>query len=419
MTLTTAEQDVSVKLTDLPRPFWRLWGASALSNIGDGIFITALPLLAARLTRHETSIALVTVCLLAPWLLFSLPLGAIVDRYRRTTLMVAADAVRAVVVAAAGVLAWSGDLTIWMLWILAFLLGSCEVLFDNASQALLPTIVSEHHLERANGLKYSADHITNLFVGTPLGGVLLTVAVWLPFGTNALSFLLAIGLVAGIGPRAAIRDRTATTLRADTSEGLRWLWQHRFLRNLAIALGISNLGFQIPAGLFVLYCQDEVGLSERQFGVVVGAMGLGAVIGGQLGPVAVKRLGRRFALFASLALWISTLLVYASIPHVAAILAASIVQTFAIIVWNVTTVSIRQRMVPTELFGRVNSVYRWFGWGSLPIGALIGGLIAPSVGLRGTYVVGACVIAVAAAVLVRHIGPTTLNSDSPAGSTVA
>jgi MFS family permease len=244
-----------------------LWTASTISNLGDGVFLVALPLLASRLTRSELSISFIGVAAALPWLLFSLPVGALVDRVDHRLLMVRADTFRAITVGALAIAVATHNVHIWMLWLAAGLLGAAEVFFDNASQAMVPSLVPLQLLEKANGRRYASEIAANSFVGTPIGSVLFVVAMWLPFGFNAASFTIAACLVLTIRatttPRLPAADLKRRRLRDEVAEGLRWLSGHQVLRGLAIAASLSVLGMQMTAAIFVLFAQDLLHLSDR------------------------------------------------------------------------------------------------------------------------------------------------------------
>jgi MFS family permease len=394
----------------LPGAFWRLWSSSTVSNLGDGVFLVALPLLAASITDDPLAIALIAVAATLPWLLFSLPFGALVDRHDRKALMVRADVFRAAVVGVLTVVTIVGEAQIWMLWLVAFLLGTAEVLFDNSSQAVLPAIVEPEQLDDANGKKYSAELLANQFIGLPLGGILFAVAVWLPLGTNAISFVVAAVLVWGLrgnfhpGPA-----RRGTTMTGEMREGWRWLWRHRLLRSLAIALALVNLGFQIPQAIFVLYARDELAVSDQWYGVLLGVMGIGAILGGLLAARVVARIGQLFALYSAIVIWAVAMLTFAVAPYLILVTVMAGVIAFATTVWNVISVGLRQELVPTRIFGRVNSIFRWFAWGSLPLGALVGGQVAQTFGVRATYAVGAVAVLSSILVLAGSLRPEPLR----------
>ena len=335
----------------LSSAYWRLWTASTISNLGDGVFLVALPLLAARLTRDKLSIALVAVFAGLPWLIFSLPIGAIIDRADRRKLLIRADLFRATLVGALAVLAAAGQVQMWMLWVMALGLGTAEVFFDNASQAIVPAIVPVELLEKANGRRYAAEVTANIFVGTPIGAVLFATAVWLPFGVDALSFIIAVLFVASL--RGSFRPIAVSaprgSLYSDVRTGLRWLWRHSMLRGLAFALGLANLGFAMSQALFVLYAQDLLHVGESYFGVLLAVMGLGAILGGLVGDRVVRKVGKIFALYSSITIWILSLVAVGTIPVTWFVTMVAAIEAFAGTLWNVVTVSMRQQIVPDHL----------------------------------------------------------------------
>ena len=202
----------------LSSAFWRLWTASTISNLGDGVLLVALPLLASRLTRSELSIAFIGVAAALPWLLFSLPVGAFVDRIDHRLLMVRADVFRAVVVGALTIAVASDNAQMWMLWVAAGCLGFAEVFFDNASQAMVPSVVPIELLEKANGRRFSAEIAANGFIGTPIGGILFVAAMWLPFGFDAVTFAVAALLVSTIHIASTAKPTRSATHRPIRSD---------------------------------------------------------------------------------------------------------------------------------------------------------------------------------------------------------
>jgi MFS family permease len=369
-----------------------LWTASTISNLGDGVFIVALPLLASRLTRSELSISFIGVAAALPWLLLALPIGAIVDRIDHRLLMVRSDVFRAATVGALAIVVATHNAHVWMLWVAAGCLGVAEVFFDNASQAMVPSIVPVEALEKANGRRFAAEIAANSFVGTPIGSVLFVVAMWLPFAFDSASFAIAAALVLTL--RAAttspVAGRTPSRrLREDIAEGLRWLSGHRVLRGLAIAASLSVLGMQMTAAIFVLFAQDLLHLSDRWYGALIAVGAIGAVGGGLVAERLTKRLGSVTVIYATVVLWTLCMFAEGFWPRLWVSAIATVAMAFGTTVWNTVTVSLRQRIVPPALFGRVNSVYRWLVWGSISIGAAIGGIVAREFGLRAPFFFGA------------------------------
>jgi len=391
--------------------YWRLWTASTISNLGDGVFLVALPLLASRLTRSEVAISFIGVAAALPWLLFSLPIGAVVDRIDHRLLMVRADTFRAGIVGALAIAVAADNARMWMLWVAAACLGVAEVFFDNASQAMVPSIVPTEVLEKANGRRFASEIAANSFIGTPLGSVMFVAAMWLPFGFDAASFAIAAALVLTLHAATSARPpvpEVRRTMRTEIGEGLRWLSGNTVLRGLAIAAGLSVLGMQMTAAIFVLFAQDLLHLSDKWYGALIAIGAVGAVGGGLVAERLTKRFGTLFIVYATVAVWTLCMFAEGYWPRLWVSVIATVAMAFGTTVWNTVTVSLRQRIVPSHLFGRVNSTYRWLVWGSISVGSALGGIVAHEFGLRAPFFVGAGLGAVAFVTLFFAITPRTL-----------
>jgi MFS family permease len=410
--------------TPLGASYRKVFGASVVSNLGDGVGAIAYPWLAAAVTRNAFLVALVAVCSRLPWLVFSLPAGVITDRVDRRRAMVAMDVCRCLVttLVALAVLARHDALpapdaldavvqTDWVLYgallVATLALGMAEVLRDNAAQTILPAIVPPEQLERANGRMWSAEGVANTFVGPPLGSVLLAVSFVLPFVVDAASFAVAAALVALVpgtfrAGRAAGVDAApdrSTTWRHELVEGVRWLWEHELLRPMAITLGIMNAASMVTGAVFVLFAQEVLEIGPTLFAVVGMGGAIGGIIGGGIAAGLSRRLGSGACLAVTLAgsALINIAMALTSWWPVAFVLFT--LTTLVGILWNVITVSLRQTIIPDHLLGRVNSVYRFFAWGMMPIGAAIGGLVVVAVdavasrdlALRATWIVSGAV----------------------------
>ena len=233
----------------------------------------------------------------------------------------------------------------------------------------------------------------------------------LPFGVDAVTFAIAALLVVGIPGNfsATTVDRHPTaSIYAELRTGVRWLWRLPLLRAIALSLAISNLAFQMPLAVFVLFAQDVLGVGESGFGLLLGLMGVGAIIGGLIGDRVVALLGRTVCIYGALVTWTLTMLAVPLYPHAWFVAVVVTFETMATTVWNVVTVSLRQQIIPAELFGRVNGVYRWVAWGTLPIGAIAGGQVSAVFGLKAVYVASAMLMVLALAVLVRDVRTSTI-----------
>lgn len=389
----------------LPGAYWRLWTASAISNTGDGILSAALPILATRITDNSLSIGLISTFFAIPWLLFALPAGTIIDRVDRRRVLIAADVFRGVLVGGLALVAAFSDVQMWMLWVLAFGLGVGEVFFDSTSQTILPSIVSSEQLGRANGLRYSVEITGNTFLGAPLGSLLFAVAVWLPFGVDAASFAVAAILAATLRGRFKPDRPKGINLgwRFEMRQGVRWMWRRSLLRNLAIALALTNLSFAMAESTFVLFATEELGVRDSWYGALIAIVGAGSVLAGIAGGWLVDKMGRRFAILVAAFVPVVTMLAIGSVPVTWWVVLMLTIQAMMTTVWSIIAVTLRQQIVPDHLFGRVNSVYRWFSWGAMPVGAFLGGFVAHHWNLRAPYFVGAGVMLVAYVLVVTHL----------------
>jgi MFS family permease len=404
----------------LPGAFWRLWAAGAVSNLGDGVLLAAMPLMAAQVADSRLSVGLVSAFVGLPWLLFALPVGSLLDRVDRRRVMVLADTARALMVAALAVVAAAGDVHVWMLWVLAFGLGLGEVFFDSASQAVLPAVVPTDALDRANGLRQAAEIAGNTFLGVPLGGLLFAAAVWLPFGTDAASFAIAAATVASLSGRftAAAPDAVAhpevgtmATWRADIAHGFRQLWRQPMLRHLVVALSLLNLAFAMSESTFVLFARDELGIGTRGFGVLLAVVGAGSIVASMVGGWVVQRVGRRFAMIAATVLPVLSMAAVGLVPVTWWVVLMVTVQAAMVTVWSVLAVTLRQQIVPAHEFGRVNAVFRWCSWGAMPLGAALGGVVASTLGLRAPWFAAAALVLLAVPVVVTAGDPPPVARD--------
>ena len=356
----------------------------------------AAPLLTLTLTNDERLIAGVSFCAAIPWLVLSLPAGVYIDRFDRRKLMIAANVIRAVLFGLIAFSAATGTLSIWIFMAILIGVGCCEVIFDMSAQAFLPQIVPDHLLEKANGRLSSLELITNTFIGLPLGAWAFVLAIGVPFGVNAASFALAALLVASIRiPSPKIPEANSEEMRnsfkTDLTEGLQWLWSNKLIRTLAIMLGIANMTAMFGEAIFVKYAAVELGVTGRAYGFLLALTAIGSILGGLLGDKIAKRLGIAQSIVYSYFVFGFVGIIYFFMPYVWAVAIAASFMGLAGTTWNVVTVSLRQRVIPTELFGRVNSVYRFIGTGSIGIGALIGGQIAYSTNLRMPFLVAAII----------------------------
>lgn len=369
--------------------YWRLWTSSGLSNLADGALKAALPLVALRLTDSPLLIAGVATALTLPWLLCALPAGALADRLDRRMAMIGANVVRATLLVLLVLSLSLGFGSIWLLYAFAFVIGVTETLYDTSAQSILPQIVPRSSLSRANGRLYAAELTGQEFIGPPLGSALVAVGVALAFVTPAALWAVAVGMLLLVKGRFRVkRTGPATTMRAEIAEGVRFLWGNRLLRRFALMVGASNFATQAAFAVFVLYAVgpgSHLGLPEAAFGLLLISTAVGSLIGSFLVEWAERWCGRTWALRISVVGFALLLGTPGLSTNLWVVTAGLCVGGTAIMVWNVIVVSLRQRLTPDHLLGRVNSVFRLLAWGTMPLGAATGGVLASLMGLRPMY----------------------------------
>lgn len=382
----------------LGRRFWLLLGASGLSNLADGVFKVALPLVAVTFTRSPLLVAGLEVMRGTPWLLFALPAGAYTDRWNRRTTMVVANVVRAglLVAATASVAFELGGLGV--LFPIALGVGVAEVFHDTAAQTILPSVVDNGQLPRANSRLLFTEQTTQLFIGPPLAAALFGLGVGGALALGLPGVLWAVGAATLWTLRGSFRAATpsATTgtatrsIRAEIAVGIRVLVHHPVLWRWAAIGAVANLCIAATLSVLVLRALGDdtgpgLGLDERGYALLALAVAAGSVAG----TIVVEAVLRRLGLARTVTLSLLALL---------ALVAAPGLSNNPIIVWallfiggvgntlfNVPTLSYRQEATPGELLGRVNSAFRFLAWGTIPVGAVVGGAIGELVSIRAVF----------------------------------
>lgn len=389
----------------LGRPFWRLWSADTISSYGDGISFAAFPLLAATITADPRQIALVSVGEYLPWVAFGLLAGVFVDRLDRRRMMWMVDGARTLVLGLFALALVSGANAVLLLAAVAFLLSSGGLLRDNAASAILPSVVTTDGLERANSWLQGSVLVGSSMIGPPLGAVLFAAGHALPFAADAVSFVLAAVLVLSMRTRAVTSRLRPPggSVRVDLREGLVWLKNHALLRTLCCLLLVFNGAGAAALAVFVLYAKTTLGLSSVGYGVLISTYAVGGVLGAAAASRARRSLGPAPAVVAAVVVACIGLLVM-GVTATPVIAAAGLVAVgTGSTLWNVLTVSLRQRLVPDQLLGRVTAAYRVVGFAAMPIGAVAGGFAAHQWGLRAPFLLGAAGLGLAGVVLLPTV----------------
>lgn len=400
MTDTTAKKPVERNAVTLGKNYWKLWTASVTSNLGDGVVAIAYPWLASAVTRNALLIALIAIAQRLPWLVFSLPAGVFTDRVDRRRIMTVTSVFRAILTLVVAIVVYLNQdslppvgavasgadgtpnaMVYGTLLVSALLFGLAEVLYDNAAQTILPSIVEPEGLEKANSRLWGAEIVMNQFVGPPLGSLLIGIAFALPFLFDAGTFAIAAALIFSLSGSFKV-DRQEPTTREirpgfweEIKEGFRWLWANPLLRPMAIILGFLNGIGSIVFATLVLFAQEALNVTTTTFAILMMAGAAGGVAGSLLAPRISEKIGSGTSLFLTLISQSLAVLIVGLATHWGLVWVMYFVIAFTGVLWNVITVSLRQTIIPDRLLGRVNSVYRFFAWGMIPIGLAIGGLL--------------------------------------------
>ena len=390
--------------------FGRLWGAAMTSNLADGIARLAIPLAAVALTKNPMAIALLTALMFVPFLLFGVPSGMIVDRLDRRWAMAIANFARVAAAAGVALVIATDNLSIAALAIATLVFGFGEVLFDNATNAMLPALVKRSGLDKANGLIQAAQVGVDMFVATPISGLLYSLAVILPMLVGGVGYLIAALLVLTLpiaaaharvkGPDGAVAP--AVPLRA----AIGFVWQHRYLRSMVFFTAIVGTAFALAQAVTALLFLDTFGVRPAMFGLVTMGIGIGGVVGSLSAGWLVKKLGRGRVLLGATVLGGAGLAGVGFAPNAWIATIAYGLGACGVSMWNVPWGSLRQALIPTEMLGRAIGAVRTFTWSLMPVATLAGGWMA-TVDIQLPYIVGGLI-----SVVVALIGaPLLLKAD--------
>lgn len=405
----------------LGRDFGRLWTAAAFSNLADGIGRTAVPLIATTLTRDPLAIAVIGALAFLPWLVFGLPAGMIVDRFDRRWIMAIANTLRGGVALWLAVMTVTGDISLWALWIGTLVFGLGETLFDNATNAVVPGLVTRPQLDRANGRMQAAQVTIDSFISQPIAGVLFAVSLALPLWIGSAGYLvpIALALLLPLSAARPLRSGSGGESRSPAvpaREAIAYLWGHRYLRTMVMFTSLVGSAFAFAQAATILYFLDEQGVPAAAIGFVTAGIGIGALVGALLAPVLVARFGRGWVMFGANMMAVAAMVLTGLAANVVVAIIAYALFAFAVSTWNVPWGALRQQIVPAHLFGRVLGIIRMLTWGMFPLATLLGGWVA-RVDLRLPFLIGAVLVLLAtvAAARLLIIGTRLAGAEAEAG----
>jgi MFS family permease len=362
--------------------FNRLWASSLVSNLADGVLMVAAPLLAITLTDSTVLISAIGAMVMLPWLLFAMPIGVMVDRVDRRFILAGSNAIRSVVIGAVALGIATGHMTIYWLIFSGFIIGVCEVATDTTAQSLIPQILDEEHYEKGNSRLQISETVIQGFIGSPLSGFLYAIAIWLPFFINSIGyavatlFALLIPIQFSQDVRTDSPNDTKPSYIKDIKFGIRYLYNQKVLRRLVLTTATIGVCYSAGTATMVLFIIKELELSPQYFGVVLSIQGVGALLGAIVAPKASMKFGRSIIMTLCITSSSVVLLLQGFASNIYIFVALATFGGFAISQWNILLMATYQRIIPNELYGRIHGTRRTLVWGMMPIGSLIGGVLA-------------------------------------------
>ena len=372
-----------MKTERLGPAFNRLFSASVISNLSDGLLAVAAPLLAITLTKDPVLISMMSALVMLPWLLFAIPIGLVVDRVDKRLLITCTNSLRFIISGLLALAISTDFITIYWLFLAAFLIGICEVASDTAAQSLIPVILEKKHYEQANSRISTAETVIQNFIGAPLSGFLYAIAIVLPFALNSLGFLIAAVFVFLIpahlvahNKEIQVADEEKVSFIGEIKFGLSYLWNDEKLKFLVIFGTSTAFFFSLATSTTILFITETLKMDPKFFGVFMAISGTGAVVASLVTPAISKKLGRGNVLSYAIIAASVTILLQGLSSNIWIFTIIGFISAFVITNWNILLMSSYQVLIPPHLYGRIHGARRTFIWGVMPIGAFCGGVIA-------------------------------------------
>jgi MFS family permease len=402
--------------------FSRLLTAWGVSLFGDGVRLVALPLVAALLTGNPLAVTAVAAAELVPWLLFSLPAGALVDRSDPRRALILAHLCRAALTAVLVAALLTGRASVVVLATLALLLTVAETVADAAAQVLLVAVAGEDDLLVANARVRTVESVTFNLGGPLVGGALVALQPALAFAVNGVTFLVAAAVVSSLPAStgaATVDAEPAASLLASVREGVRALWAVPGLRLLVSVTAWTSLATGAVNAITTLFALQVLALPVAAVPVLVVVEALGLLLGARLVRLVVARRTDGSVMAMALVLVGGAYLVIGLVPVTAVVLVCYLINGLGFAWWNVLASARRQRLTPVGLLGRVSNASRAISWGAMPLGAVAGGVLATVTSLQQVYVVGGGVVLVVALLARRALVASGLPTRPADGSAPA
>ena len=388
--------------------FNRMWAASIVSNLADGVLGAAAPLLAIALTDNTVLISSLGAMVMLPWLLFAIPIGALVDRLDRRFILAGSNALRAAIIGVVALGVATHHVTIYWLIAASFIIGVCEVAADTTSQSLIPQLLEKENFEKGNSRLSISETVVQGFIGSPLSGVLYAIAIYLPFFFNSFGYVVSALLALSIpikylqDVRTENAEKEKTNFVQDMKFGIHYLYNHKVLRRLVVTTSVIGVCYSMGTSTMVLFLVEELNMPKPLFGVILTIQGLGAIAGSIVAPKASTKFGRSTMMTFGIFFSSLVLLGQGFSPNLFVFVALATFGAFTISQWNILLMATYQTVIPNELYGRIHGTRRTIVWGMMPFGSLIGGVLA-HYSLRLPMYVGGVIATVIAGLSVKFL----------------
>lgn len=364
----------------------------------DGLLKSAAPLLATTLTKDPFWISTIAALVMVPWLLFAIPIGGLVDRVHRRLMLAIANSIRLAAMVLLAVSVGFNFITLPILLLATFLFGIGEVIYDTTMQSMLPEVLEVHQLEKGNARLQVTSVTLGEFIGTPLGGVLFALSIGLPFFFGVVGVLVAIGLVLFIPRNYSLKEQSTgskepTKFWADVRFGIRYLYESKRLLRLVLMTSAMGFFYAVSTSTMVLFILETLNTPTALLGVILAMPAIGALLGSVIAHRLSEMFGRMRVMAWAMVLSAAVTVLVGFSPNYWTLALLMTISSLIVTHWNILLMATYHQIIPTHLFGRIHGTRRTLVWGLLPIGSLLGGLIA-TVDLRWPFFVGglACLI---------------------------
>ena len=377
----------------LGRRYWTLWSSFTASNLGDGLTLIGLPLLAVSLTDDARLVTLVAAFRVVPFLTVGLPAGVIIDRFDRRRLAVLAQLVRAAALVVVGLAELSDQSSIALLSVAAFVVGVGEVLIDGGLPAIVRDVVNVDQLEDANSRLRASETVSNNFIGPPLGALLFELDAAFPLLGAAALYLISVAILGQLtGAFIAEQDDDRGAFVEQMKQGLRYVWNHPVLRPLALAVAAFAFVGEAGNATLVILATERLGLSPFQYGLLITVDAVASVFMAFQVTRIVRRTSHGFSMRIAVVTYSIQAILLGTVTFIPLIVFAILMGGVSDPTWNVVSATVRQRLVDDRIFGRMMTAYLFIAWSMQPVGAVMGGVVAEAFGPQWVFVIAGAVV---------------------------